>query len=123
MASKNSSSSSSTASPKSYGDFARRAFEPASRFNEVVVSNVERIARFQYEVTGELMQLGLDQLNATVSAKDLPTLFALQREIATRYFEKASQRQQALADLASESQASLAKWFEDTTAFAGAKAA
>ena len=34
-----------------YTDFARRAFTPATRLNEVMVGNIERIARFQYEVT------------------------------------------------------------------------
>jgi phasin family protein len=104
-------------------DFAQRAFAPAARLNEVVVGNVERVARFQYELAGDLMQLALDQLNATVRAKDLTTLLAQQREIATKFAEKGTQRQQALTDLASESQASLAKWIEDATALATGKAA
>lgn len=105
-------------------DFAKRAFAPAARLNEVVVGNVERIARFQYELTGDLMQFGLDQLNATVKAKDLTTLLATQREIATKFAEKAQARQAALAELASESQASFAKWIEDaSTLVTGTKAA
>ena len=48
--------------------FAQRAFAPAARFNETLVANVERIARFQYELTGDLLQFGLDQLDATVTS-------------------------------------------------------
>jgi phasin family protein len=106
-----------------YTDYAKRAFAPASKMNEVMVGNIERVARFQYEVSGDLLQLALDQLNATVKAKDLPTLIARQREIATKFAEKATVRQQSLAEMASESQAGLAKWIEDATALATGKAA
>lgn len=106
-----------------YTDFAKRAFAPATRLNEVLVGNVERVARFQYELAGDLMQLALDQLNATVKAKDLTTLLAQQREIATKFAEKGGQRQQAFAEIASESQASFARWIEDATALATGKAA
>ena len=77
-----------------YTDLAKRAFAPATRFNETMVASVERVARFQYELAGELMQFGLDQMHATVKAKDLPTLLAKQREIATKFAEKAQSRQQ-----------------------------
>jgi phasin family protein len=106
-----------------YTDFAKRAFTPATRFNEVMVGNIERVARFQYELTGDLMQFVLDQMNATVKAKDLPTLLSKQREIATKFAEKATTRQQALAEMATESQAGLARWIEDATSLASGKAA
>ena len=106
-----------------YTAFARRAFEPATRLNEVMVGNFERVARFQYQLAGDLLQLSLDQLNATVKAKDLTTLLAKQREIATKFVEKSQARQQALAELATESQAGVARWIEDTTALASGKAA
>jgi len=106
-----------------YTDFARRAFAPAFRFNETLVGNIERVARFQYEVTGDLMQFALDQMHAGAKAKDLPTLLARQREIATKFAEKATVRQQSLAEMAAESQASLAKWMEDAASAATGKAA
>lgn len=106
-----------------YNDFAKRAFAPAVRFNETLVGNIERVARFQYEVTGDLMQFALDQMYAGVKAKDLPTLLAKQREIATKFAEKAATRQQALAEMAAESQASLARWIEDAASVATGKAA
>jgi phasin family protein len=113
-----------TSRPKTdYTDFAKRAFAPAARFNETLVGNIERVARFQYEVTGDLMQFALDQMHASVKAKDLPTLLAKQREIATKFAEKATVRQQALAEMAAESQASLAKWIEDAASVTTGKAA
>ena len=106
-----------------YTDFAKRTFTPATRFNEVMVGNIERIARFQYELTGDLMQFALDQMNATVKAKDLPTLLSQQREITTKFAEKATTRQQTLAEMATESQAGFARWIEDATSLASGKAA
>jgi hypothetical protein len=103
-------------------DFVRRAYAPVAHLNEVVAGNVERYARFQYEVAGDLLQFGLDQLGATVKARDLPTLFALQREIATKFVEKAQLRQQGLAELAAESQAGFARWFDETGAAVTGKA-
>jgi phasin family protein len=112
-----------TKSTTDYTDFSKRAFAPAIRLNEVMVGNIERVARFQYEVAGDLMQFALDQMHATVKAKDLPTLLSKQREIATKFAEKTTSRQQALAEMATESQAGLAKWVEDATALASGKAA
>jgi len=106
-----------------YTDFAKQAFAPTTRFNEVMVANIERVARFQYDLVGDLMQFSLDQLNATVKAKDLPTLLSKQREIATKFAEKATTRQQVLAEMATESQAGFAKWIEDATSLASGKAA
>ena len=59
----------------------------------------------------------------TVKAQDLPTLLSKQREIATKFAEKATTRQQALAEMATESQAGFARWIEDATSLAGGKAA
>ena len=112
-----------SSSTSSHLNWPKRAFAPAVQFNEAVAASVERLAKFQYELAGDLLQLGIDQMNATVRAKDLPTLLAKQREIATKFAEKNTARQQALSDLASDSQASVAKWFEDTASFASGKAA
>lgn len=115
--------SKSSTTTTDYSEMARRAMGPATRLNETVVAGVERIARFQYELAGDLLQFGLDQLNATVKAKDLPTLIAKQRELATKFVEKSQSRQQALAELATESQADLAKWIDDASAVVTGKAA
>jgi len=99
-----------------FAGYARRAFEPATRLQEVVLGHVERVARFQYECTGDLLQFGLDQLQATSRARDLPTLLANQREIATRFAARAQDRQQAFTALAAESEARFTGWIEETTA-------
>jgi len=99
-----------------YNDFARRAFAPATRLNETVVGNFESLARFQYELAGDFMQLAIEQLQATVKAKDLGTLVARQSEIATKFVEKQTQRQQAFAKMATDAQTRVARLVEEVAA-------
>jgi phasin family protein len=98
-----------------YTDFARRAFAPATRLNATVVGNLESLARFQYDLAGDFMQFALDQMQATVKAKDLGTLVARQSEIASKFVEKSAERQQAFARIATEAQASVARLVEEAT--------
>jgi phasin family protein len=111
------------ASKTGYTDFARRTFEPARQLNEVILGNVERVARFQFELAGDLMQFTFDQLRVASQAKDLPTLLARQREALTKFSERATQRQQGLAELATQAQAGFAQWFENATSIASGKPA
>jgi len=105
-----------------YTDFARRAFAPATRLNEAVVGNLEAFARFQYELAGDYLQLAIDQLQATVKAKDLGTLVARQSEIASKFVEKQEKHQQALSRIATDAQARVARLVEEATT-AGRRAA
>ena len=98
-----------------FADQAGRVFEPAQQFNAMFAANLEKLARFQYELAGDWLQLGLDQLNATVKAKDLGTLASRQSEIAGKFVEKASLRQQEFTKLSTDAQAALARWVEDAT--------
>ena len=98
-----------------YGDLARRAFEPAAQLGETVAGSIERLARFQYELAGDFLQLGIEQMQATVRAKDLGALVTRQSEIASKFLEQATQRQQGLAKIATDSQAGLARWAEQAS--------
>ena len=98
-----------------YTDFAKRAFAPATRLNATVLGNLESLARFQYDLAGDFMQFALDQMQATVKAKDLGTLVARQSEIASKFVEKSAERQQAFARIATEAQASVARLVEEAT--------
>jgi len=105
-----------------YTDFAKRAFAPAARLNETMFGNFEALARFQYDLAGDYMQLALDQMQATTKAKDLGSLVARQTEIASKFVEKQTQRQQAFARMATDAQARMAKVVEEA-ATTGRKAA
>src|SRR4030095_9302524 len=92
----------------SYLEFARRAFAPTVRCNELRVRNCEQAARFHHEVAGDLLEATVEQLNAAVSTRDLGTLASRHAEIVNRLTDKASKRSQELVKLATESQAQFA---------------
>lgn len=98
-----------------YTGFAKRAMAPAAKFNEAVAGNFERLARFQHDMAGDWLQLAIDQMQASVKAKDIGSLVSRQAEIASKFVDKATQRQQAFAKLATEAQASVACWVDETT--------
>lgn len=97
-----------------YLDFAKRAFAPTVRFNELVVRNFEQTTRFQYQVAGDLIQATLEQLNAAASTRDFGTLASRQAEIMNRLTDKASKRSHEFLKLATETQAQFANWVEET---------
>ena len=97
-----------------YFDFAKRAFAPTARFNELVVRNIEQTTRFQYEIAGDLLQATLEQLNAAASTKDFGTLASRQAEIVSKLTDKASKRSHEFVKLATENQAQFANWIEET---------
>ena len=99
--------------PSAYFDFAKRAFAPTTRFNELVVRNFEQAARFQYEVAGDLIQATLEQLNVAASTKDFGTLASRQAEIVNRLTDKASKRSHEFVKLATETQSQFANWVEE----------
>jgi phasin family protein len=98
-----------------YLDFAKRAFAPTARFNELVVRNIEQTTRFHYEVAGDLIQATIEQLNAAASTRDFGTLASRQAEIMNRLTDKASKRSHELVKLATETQAQFANWVEEAT--------
>ena len=106
-----------------YTDFAKRAFAPANRLNETVIGNFEALARFQYELAGDYLQLALEQMQATAKARDRGALVARQTEIASKFVEKQTQRQQAFARMATDAQARVAKAVEEAATPTGRKAA
>jgi hypothetical protein len=99
-----------------YLELARRATAPAGRLNELAARNIERTARLQYDLLGDWMQFAIDQMQATVAARDLGTLLSRQAEITGQFVEKASRRQQDFARASADSQADFARWVDESTA-------
>ena len=107
-------------------DFSKKAFAPAAKLNEVAVQNFEKLTRQQYAFAGEVLEYAFKQLKLTASTKDVNELAAKQVELSTQFVEKATAHSQDLVKMATESQAQLTKWFDQTTteaASAGKKAA
>jgi phasin family protein len=108
--------SNTTAEINSFAEQARRLGAPLLKANEISAKAFERVARHQYELAGDLLNLGIAQLNAATQAKDVPALLQKQAELAHTYFEKQTQRSQDLLRIASESQAELTSFIDGATA-------
>ena len=112
-----------TADFNAYIEATKKAFGPFAKFNELAARTIERTARYQYEVAGDLLNLGVAQMQAATVAKDLPALLAKQTELATQFVEKNTARSQEAVKLASAAQGEFTAWVDATTAELTKKAA
>jgi phasin family protein len=83
----------------------RKMTAPFNRATEVSARTFEKLARFQYEIAGDWLNLSIAQLHAATQSKDVPELMKKQAELANQYVEKQTQRSQDLLKIASEAQA------------------
>jgi hypothetical protein len=95
-------------------DFAERAFAPFASLTRSWAESVERGLRFQQAVAGDCFEFGVEHLRAAAAARDPGTLLARQAEINTKFGEQAGKRSQELLKLATEQQATVARWVEDS---------
>lgn len=99
-----------------YVDFSKRLLTPATRFGEVAVKTLEQIARYQYEVAGDYLNFGIEQLQTASKTKDVSELVSKQGELASNLVEKLTKRSQDLSKIAAEAQAGFTQWVDETAA-------
>lgn len=108
--------SNTTAEINSFVDQTRKIGAPFLKAHELSAKTFERVARYNYELAGDMLNFGLAQLHAATQAKDVPSLLQKQAELANAYFEKQTQRSQDLLKIASESQAEFTSFVDSSTA-------
>jgi len=97
-------------------DASKKAFAPALKFNELALKNTEKLVRQQFAFTTEAMDLVFKHLHGAVQAKDVNELTSKQVEFATQLVEKSTARSQDFVKIATEAQAEVSKWFDETAA-------
>jgi Phasin protein len=97
-------------------DMSKKAFAPAAKLNELTVRSFERAARAQYQFAGEMLDLTLGQMQALSAAKDVSEVAAKTAAFTAKVNEKATARGQDLVKFATEAQAEVSKWFDETAA-------
>ena len=97
--------STTTAEMNSFIENTRKMTAPFTRATEVSARTFEKLARYQYEVAGDWLNLSIAQLHAATQSKDVPELMKKQAELANQYFEKQTQRSQDFLKIATEAQA------------------
>jgi phasin family protein len=97
--------STTTAEMNSFIENTRKMTAPFTRATEVSARTFEKLARYQYEVAGDWLNLSIAQLHAATQSKDVPEMMKKQAELANQYFEKQTQRSQDFLKIATEAQA------------------
>jgi phasin family protein len=101
----------------------RKLAEPVARLQELSARTFERFARYNYEVTGDFLNLSIATLHAATQSKDLQEMLKKQSELANAAFEKQTQRSQDLFRIAGEAQADVTSWIDQTSTDFTARAA
>ena len=104
-----------TAEINAFIEASRKLAEPMARFQELNTRTLERVARYNYELAGDLLNYGLASLHVATQAKDLPEMFKKQADLANSHFEKQTQRSQDLIKIASAAQAEVTQFIDHAT--------
>jgi hypothetical protein len=95
----------STFDPNSMLSAAREAFAPVLEAQREGFRSLERLARLQYAVAGDVLESGLARVNATFAAATPSELLSRQTELSTALAEKLRTRAEEFAAVTSEIQA------------------
>ena len=94
-----------TFDPSSLLNAARDAYAPVLKAQQEGFKSLERLARLQYAVAGDLLESSLAHVNATLSATSPTELFSKQGDLNSQFVDKLRTRAQEFATVTSEIQA------------------
>ena len=89
---------------------AREAFAPVLKAQQEGFKTIERLARLQYAVAGDVLESGLARVNATFVATNPSELLSKQTELTTQFVDKLRARAEEFATVTSEIQANFTKF-------------
>jgi phasin family protein len=101
-----------------YTDFSKRAFAPMLKLQEATAKSIEQLAKYQYEVAGDYLHFGIEQLHAATQAKDPAELFSKQIELSSALLDRFTKRSQEFTKLVTDTQTGLASVAEEAVAAA-----
>jgi hypothetical protein len=88
----------------------REAFAPVLKAQQESFKTIERLARLQYAVAGDLLESGLARVNATFVATNASELLNKHTELNTQFVDKLRARAEEFATMTSEMQAKFAQF-------------
>ena len=98
-----------------YSDFSKRAFAPMLRIQEAAAKAIEQVSKYQYELAGDYLHYGIDQLHVVTKAKDPADMFSKSADLTSSFIDKLTKRTQEFTKLATETQTSFVSVVEETT--------
>jgi len=107
---------------QSFVDASKRAMAPLAELNALTARALERTARYQYGLAGDLLELGVAQLQAVSAAKDFGALLNQQTALTNAFVAKSTTRSQEAVQLATSAQGEFTAWVSTTTSELSRKA-
>ena len=94
-----------TFDPSTFINATREAFAPVIKAQQEGFKTLERLARLQYAVAGDVLESGLARVNATFGATSPTELLNKQTELNSQFVDKLRARAEEFATVTSEIQA------------------
>ncbi len=94
-------------------ELTKNATEPMMKFNEITARALEKVARQQFDLARDYMDLGARQVQLLSEAKDPQKWIQGQGEMATEFGKKMMARAQEMVDLATQTQKEMTAWIEE----------
>jgi hypothetical protein len=94
----------------------REAFAPVLKAQQDGFKTLERLARLQYAVAGDVLESGLARVNATFAATSASELLNKQTELTSQFAEKIRARAQEFATVTSEIQTKISEFSTEIAA-------
>jgi phasin family protein len=95
---------------------AREAFAPVLKAQQEGFKTIERLARLQYAVAGDVLEAGFARVNAAFAAASPSELFSKQTELNTQLVDKLRARAEEFATVTSEMQAKFSQFGSEIAA-------
>ncbi len=99
--------------------YAKTATEPVLKLNEISAKAMERMARQQFDVAQDYLELGSKQMQLLGATQDPQKWLAEQGDLATEFSKKLMARAEEFAKIAAETQQEMAAWADAAAKQAG----
>jgi hypothetical protein len=105
-----------TFDPNKMINAARDAFAPVLKAQQEGFKTLERLARLQYAVAGDVLESGLARVNATLVATNPSELLSRQTELTSQFVDKLRTRAEEFATVTSEIQTKISQFGNEIAA-------
>ena len=95
---------------------ARDAFAPMLKAQQEGFRTLERLARLQYAVAGDMLDTGLARVHAALAAQTPSELFSKHTELNTQFVDKLRARAEEFATVTSEIQSKFSQFGNEIAA-------
>ncbi len=104
-------------------NFNESAFAPFAEFTKLTAETFEQVARYQYEVAGDLVEAGIQQVNLLGRVEKPEQLLQAEMDLGQSLGKKLGKRSEVLLKIASDAQSRYRDLAGQTMADVKAKAA